>query len=147
MRTIQPVASEPSMGTPHRHPLTDTTNRTIFNGAIPAAAAWSAAITAQGPTGIKEILVDILWEVNPTAAGDLTVDIHFSDNNTTTPAWTTAHPMASIKYTAASGTAIFRLNKELHIPVNTSNQFYVYCSAASNLEASLLQIVQKQYFC
>jgi len=148
MRTIQPVAGEPSMGTGHWFPRTNTTSRLLVTGAvIPAVGAWSAAYTAQGPSGMKEIMVDIIIDVDPTAAGDTQVDVHFSDNNTTTPSYITAHPFMTSKYTAAAGTDLRRFNKELHIPLNSSGQFYIYCSAKTNLDTTSIYVTQKKYFC
>jgi len=141
-----PVAGEPSTGTLHHHPLSNTTGRAVVNGAAtPAVGTWSAALScaAYGFAGEKAVLADIILDVTATAASRALLDIAFSDNNTTTPSYVTAHPYITHDIEPAIAGTRYRINKEIVIPLNANREFYVYCANRIGVTAGVIYVILK----
>lgn len=148
-RLNQVVSGEPSLGTPHWFPLNDTTARKVANSlAWPAAGAWYAsAIDCSGyiPVGTKAVIISTVLLINATAAGNASVELCLSDNNSTTPTSATAHPYALVGvYSYAAGGNHYSSN-ELIVPVNSSRAFYAYCLSKSNVSGGNFSITLKGY--
>jgi hypothetical protein len=142
------VAGEPSLGTPHHHPLSNTTERAVVDGsATGAVTTWSGAIScsAYAPAGAKAILADIILEAVATNAADTIHDLSFSDNNTTTPTYKTTHPLVTFRINPAIAGTRYRVTKEITIPLNGSGEFYVYVLSKTNVTSGAIYAILKGY--
>ena len=126
------------LGKLHHLPLVNTTDRKIVNvSTIPAAAAWSGAVTGAGsvgvPAGAKGIRIKIWLNPYVTAAGSASCRIGFSDNNSNAPSLSTAHPTAEMDGYFAGVGAYFSTITETDIPLNSSGQFYYSSIIITNI--------------
>jgi hypothetical protein len=129
------------LGKLHHLPLGNTTARDLYNTASPAVANYSSAITGTGivgiPVGAKAIRVRVEQYMSSSAAGSTMGRVAFTDNNSNTPGYLTAHPFISLQYTAAAASCLGRITNEIDIPLNSSGQFYLYTITMINCTPSI----------
>lgn len=144
----QPVAGEPSLGTLHHLPLSNTTARNVVGAAV--GAGWSAAIDCSGhvPAGAKAILAGLILDGTlSNAATPSDAQVGFSDNTSNTPTALTAHPHIGINTAAASaGNAPERAEEEVCIPLTSSRTFYYYRIVNTNFATMTLYVIVKGYY-
>lgn len=118
-------------------PRDNTSRMVINNSAPPAQGAWSSAIQVTGnfgvPAGAKSILASVMVNAAESANNaQAVVELAFSDNNTSTPSSSTAHPHIILDFRNNSGSDQISIEKDLIIPLNGSGQFYTYTITKQN---------------
>jgi hypothetical protein len=140
-----PVPAEPSLGTLHHFPLTNTTARLVLNGTA-LSAGWSAAIDCSSyfPVGAKAALIDFNISGAATGTGSAVIIVHFSDNNSSTPTIGTSHPRIAINDYLVAGVQS-SMECELVVPLSSALAFYYYVLQLTNVTTPVISATLKGY--
>jgi hypothetical protein len=124
------------LGKLHHLPLANVTSR-MLTTPVPSASSWSSAITAAGVLGVpanaKGVRLRVHTYVTSSASGRFYLMLSYSDNNSNTPAYTTAHPAIHVEGHAAAPSNYIGQAVEIDVPLNSSGQFYIYGTARLNV--------------
>jgi hypothetical protein len=146
-QTVDTDGQQYYLGKLHHLPLGNTIIRTITNlNANVLVSGVNGPYTAAGvlgiPAGAKAVRIKYRLQIgNATSPAYSEAALVFSDNNSNTPTFFTAHPMIEMGYEAAETIAVGTLGGEIDVPLNASGQFYIYGLTFTNLNASYPTLV------
>jgi hypothetical protein len=136
-QTVDTDGQQYHLGKLHHVPLGNTTSRALLNSSQ-MVAGWNGPYTATGvfgiPNGAKAVRLRIRVVTGNASGGSSTwATLAWSDNNSNTPTFLTAHPMIDIGFVYATAVAVNGTSAILDVPLNASGQFYIYGWNFNNL--------------
>jgi hypothetical protein len=140
---VQPVAGEPSLGTPHMRPRDDTDRRILTTNGVPAG--WTLVTPAAGliPAGCRLIRVRAYAYITVANAPNYQF-WYFSDVDTQTIAAAYQSKNVGCCMVDAETNSTYRTMTEFDIPLDSLGRFYYAQEAGGILNGNGLILIYRE---